>query len=82
MNTFLFGNIEIKRINLRDLPTKVQVWSYLMVFVPILCIPGYALYKLVITPGRDFDEVNQINLMKMNVFDSFSLASSTSNETG
>jgi hypothetical protein len=82
MDNFLFGNIEIKRVNLRNLPTKVQVWSYLMVFVPILCIPGYALYKLVITPGRDFDEVNQINLMKMNVFDSFSLASSTSNETG
>ncbi len=82
MDNFLFGNIEIKRINLRNLPTKVQVWSYLMVFVPILCIPGYALYKLVITPGRDFDEVNQINLMKMNVFDSFSLASSTGNETG
>jgi hypothetical protein len=82
MDNFLFGNIEIKRVNLRNLPTKVQVWSYLMVFVPILCIPGYALYKLVITPGRDFDEVNQINLMKMNVLDSFSLASSTSNETG
>lgn len=60
MDNFLFGTIEIKRINLRNLPINVQIWSYLMVFVPILCIPGYAIYKLIITPGKDFDEVNQI----------------------
>jgi len=64
MDNFLFGNIEIKRINLRNLPIKVQIWSYIMVFVPILCIPGYAIYKLIITPGRDFDEVNKIFLIK------------------
>ncbi|CAF1561762.1 unnamed protein product [Rotaria sordida] len=56
MNNLLVGNIQIKRINLRNLPTIVQVWSYLMVFVPILCIPGYAIYKLIVTPGKDFDE--------------------------
>ncbi|CAF3768290.1 unnamed protein product [Adineta steineri] len=56
MNTFLSGNIEIKKINLNDLPTNVKIWSYLMVFVPMLCIPGYAIYKLIITPGKDFDE--------------------------
>jgi hypothetical protein len=61
MNNFLFGTIEIKGINLRNLPTKVQVWSYLMVFVPILCIPAYAIYKLLVTPGRDFDEVKKNN---------------------
>ena len=57
MDNFLFGNIEIKRISFRNLPTNVQVWSYLMVFVPMLCIPVYAVYKLIITPGKDFDEV-------------------------
>jgi hypothetical protein len=59
MDNFLFNNIVIKKIHFQDLPTKVRVWSYLMVFVPILCIPGYAVYKLIITPGRDFDEVNR-----------------------
>lgn len=57
MDNFLFGTIEIKRMNLRDLPRNVQIWSYLMVFMPILCIPTYAIYKLIITPGRTFDEV-------------------------
>jgi len=57
MKTFLFGNILIKKRNLRDLSMNVQVWSYLMVFLPILCIPGYAIYKLLITPGKTFDEV-------------------------
>jgi hypothetical protein len=57
MKTFLFGPILIKRRNLKDLSTNVQVWSYLMVFLPILCIPGYAIYKLLITPGKTFDEV-------------------------
>ncbi|CAF1589836.1 unnamed protein product [Adineta ricciae] len=56
MDNFLFGNMEIKRISFRNLPTNVQVWSYLMVFVPMLCIPAYAVYKLIITPGKDFDE--------------------------
>ncbi|CAF2973352.1 unnamed protein product [Rotaria sp. Silwood2] len=56
MDNLLFGNIQIKRISLRDLPTTVQVWSYLMVFVPILCIPAYAIYKLIVTPGKSFDE--------------------------
>ncbi len=64
MDNFLLGNIEIKRTKFRNLPTKVQVWSYLMVFVPILCIPAYAIYKLFTTPGRDFDEVNKIFLIK------------------
>jgi len=67
MDNFLFGNIEIKRINLRNLPVNVQIWSYLMVFVPILCIPGYAIYKLLITPGRDFDEVNEIFLIEKEI---------------
>jgi hypothetical protein len=57
MDNFLFGTIEIKRMNLRDLPRNVQIWSYLMVFMPILCIPAYAIYKLIITPGKTFDEV-------------------------
>ncbi|CAF3746225.1 unnamed protein product [Rotaria socialis] len=56
MSNLLAGNIEIKRVNLRNLPTNVQIWSYLIVFVPILCIPAYAVYKLIITPGRNFDE--------------------------
>ncbi|CAF0804036.1 unnamed protein product [Rotaria sp. Silwood1] len=56
MDNLLFGNIRIKRLSLRNLPTIVQVWSYLMVFVPILCIPAYAIYKLIVTPGKDFDE--------------------------
>ena len=63
MDNFLFGTVEIKRMNLRNLPAKVQIWSYLMVFVPILCIPGYAIYKILITPGRDFDEVGASNAM-------------------
>ena len=57
MDNFLFGTIMIKGVHFRDLPTGVQVWSYFMVFLPILCIPGYAIYKLIITPGKDFDEV-------------------------
>jgi hypothetical protein len=57
MNAFLLGDLDIKRAKLRDLPTKVQVWSYLMVFVPMLCIPAYAIYKLIITPGQNFDDV-------------------------
>ena len=57
MDNFLYGNIQIARITLRNLPTSVQIWSYLMVFVPILCIPVYAIYKLFVTPGRNFDEV-------------------------
>lgn len=63
MDNFLFGTVEIKRMNLRNLPFKVQLWSYLMVFVPILCIPGYAIYKILITPGRDFDEVGAPDAM-------------------
>lgn len=59
MKDFLFGNLEIKRIKLRDLPVHVQVWSYLIVFVPILCIPGYAIYKLMISPGNDISEVRR-----------------------
>jgi hypothetical protein len=68
MDNFLFGNIMIKQVNLRDLPIKVQIWSYLMVFVPMLCIPAYAVYKLIITPGKDFDEVNKLILIKNKFF--------------
>jgi hypothetical protein len=57
MDNFLFGPVDIKGTNLRNLPTNVQVWSYLIVFLPILCVPGYAIYKLLITPGKNFDEV-------------------------
>ena len=57
MDNFLFGTILIKRTSLRDLPVNVQIWSYLMVFAPMLCIPAYAIYKLYITPGKTFDEV-------------------------
>ncbi|UJR09278.1 hypothetical protein I4U23_013523 [Adineta vaga] len=56
MDNFLFGTILIKKTNLRDLPVHVQIWSYLMVFVPMLCIPAYAIYKLIVTPGKTFDE--------------------------
>ena len=58
MGNFLFGTIKIKGTNLRSLPINVQVWSYLMVFLPILCIPGYAIYKLIITPGKNICEVS------------------------
>jgi hypothetical protein len=51
------GDVEVKQSKIKTLPTKVQVWSYLMVFVPILCIPTYAIYKIIITPGRDIEEV-------------------------
>ena len=60
MDNFLFGTIPIKKTNLKDLPINVQIWSYLMVLLPILCIPVYAIYKLLITPGRNFDEVKRI----------------------
>ncbi|CAF2510673.1 unnamed protein product [Rotaria sp. Silwood2] len=56
MNNFLFGKTLIKTTNLKDLPIPIQIWSYLMVFLPMLCIPGYAIYKLFITPGKNFDE--------------------------
>ena len=62
MDNFLFGTILIRKVNLRDLPINVQVWSYLMVFVPMLCIPGYAIYKLIITPGKTFDEVRKASM--------------------
>lgn len=57
MKSFIQGDAVIKQTKLRHLPLKVQIWSYFMVFVPILCIPGYAIYKLIITPGRTFEEV-------------------------
>lgn len=60
MKSFIQGDAIIKQTRLRDLPLKVQIWSYFMVFVPILCIPGYAIYKLIITPGRNFDEVENL----------------------
>ncbi|CAF4871975.1 unnamed protein product [Rotaria socialis] len=56
MSNFLAGTIAIKTTDLKDLPFTIQVWSYLMVFLPMLCIPGYAIYKLIITPGKTFDE--------------------------
>ncbi len=62
MENFLSGKIQIKKLNLEDLPINVQIWSYLMVFLPMLCIPGYAIYKLLITPGKTFDEVKQISI--------------------
>jgi hypothetical protein len=80
MDNFLFGNVAIKQMNLRDLPLKVQIWSYLMVFVPMLCIPAYAIYKLIITPGKDFDEVNKLISITNNMF-FFVIASSTIDET-
>lgn len=58
MDNFLLGNISIKGITFKKLPRNVQIWSYLMVFVPMLCIPAYAVYKSIITPGKDFDEVS------------------------
>ena len=58
MKTFLLGTIEIKGVQLQNLPTHVQIWSYIIVFAPILCIPAYAIFKIMISPGRDFDEVN------------------------
>lgn len=71
MKSFIEGGILIKESRLRDLPLKVRIWSYIMVFVPILCIPTYAIYKLIITPGRNFDEVNKIKyLIKDQVFSS------------
>lgn len=57
MKTFLSGENIIKGMKLSKLPMRVQVWSFLMVFTPILCIPAYAAYKIWITPGKDFDEV-------------------------
>lgn len=62
LDNFLFGKIPIKKYYLRDLSVTVQIWSYLMVFLPILCIPGYAIYKLFITPGKTFDEVKKKDL--------------------
>ncbi|CAF4985259.1 unnamed protein product, partial [Rotaria sp. Silwood1] len=56
MNNFLSGTTLIKTTYLKDLPISIQIWSYLMVFLPMLCIPGYAIYKLFITPGKNFDE--------------------------
>lgn len=69
MNSFLSGTIEIKGVNLRKLPIKVQIVSYLMVFVPMLCIPAYAIYKLIITPGRNFDEVRALLASCMTLLD-------------
>jgi hypothetical protein len=60
MKGFLFGPIKIKQKELTDLPINVQVWSYLMVFSPMLCIPAYAIFKLLITPGKTFDEVKRL----------------------
>ena len=65
MKSFIQGDVTIKQVQLKNLPLKVQIYSYCMVFVPILCIPGYAIYKLIITPGRDFDEVKS----KRNIVD-------------
>jgi len=59
MDNFISGKIQIKKLNFEDLPINVQIWSYLMVFLPMLCIPGYAIYKLIITPGKTFDEVKK-----------------------
>ncbi|CAF1232496.1 unnamed protein product, partial [Didymodactylos carnosus] len=56
MDNYLSGDITIKKVALKNLPLRVRVFSNLMVFVPILCIPAYAIYKLIITPGRNFDE--------------------------
>lgn len=83
MDNFLFGTIWIKRTKLRDLPVQVQVCSYLMVFVPMLCIPAYAVYKLIITPGKTFDEVRfSFEPRKIGDREQFSsLASATSSET-
>ena len=66
MENLLSGNIRIKEINFRNLPIRVQILSYLMVFVPILCIPGYAIYKLWVTPGQDLDEVNKEKFISCN----------------
>jgi hypothetical protein len=57
MENFLRGKFQIKSITFEDLPLNVKIWSYAMVLSPILCIPGYAIYKLLITPGKTFDEV-------------------------
>jgi hypothetical protein len=65
MDNFLFGTVQIKKYTLRELPINVQIWSYLMVFLPMLCIPAYAIYKLLITPGKDFDEVKKKLIEKM-----------------
>jgi len=80
MNTFLFGDILIKGKNLRELPLHVRIWPFLMVFVPILCIPAYAVYKLIITPGRDFDEVDEKRKKKGKFFSMNSLVFSVFNE--
>ncbi len=57
MENFLRGEFPIKSMLFKELPTHVKIWSYVMVMAPILCIPGYAIYKLIITPGKTFDEV-------------------------
>jgi len=57
MENFLTGKTRVKRYEFDDLPLSVKIISYLMVFLPILCIPGYAIYKIIITPGHTFDEV-------------------------
>ncbi len=66
MTNIFSGTIRIKSSNLRDLPIKAQVCSYLMAFVPILCIPIYAIYKLFVTPARNFDEVKSQDTIKIN----------------
>ena len=62
METLLDGQLLIRSMPFKELPKHVKVWSYVMVLSPMLCIPGYAIYKLIITPGKTFDEVNQIEL--------------------
>jgi hypothetical protein len=57
MENFLRGKFQIKSIVFDELPMNVKIWSYVMVMSPILCIPTYAIYKLLITPGKTFDEV-------------------------
>lgn len=81
MKTFLEGGVVIKGKEFSAFPTNVQIWSYLMVFVPMLCIPGYAIYKLLVTPGKDFDEVLVHPLLRWSDHWS-SLAFATSNQTG
>lgn len=72
MSNFLAGTVPIKTTELKDLPMSIQIWSYLMVFLPMLCIPGYAIYKLIITPGKNFDEVKDFYLNKLiKICDSF-----------
>ena len=81
MKSFFDGGVIIKGKEFSTFPTNVQVWSYLMVFVPILCIPGYAIYKLIVTPGKDFDEVI-FSRSDRSMKRQFALAFATIDQTG